>query len=107
MVDIINLILFVIALVLIFRLCSWISKRILLIKKLASLKKECGAIVKFERFPFLPTRCMSEKPDVTVEINDTVYLIKLAHIDQAIITARMMQAIYDSSEQKCEITLDW
>ena len=30
-----------------------------------------------------------------------------AHIDQAIITARMMQAIYDSSEQKREITLDW
>ncbi len=30
-----------------------------------------------------------------------------AHIDQAIITARMMQAIYDSSEQKREITLEW
>ncbi len=30
-----------------------------------------------------------------------------SHIDQAIITARMMQAIYDSSEQKQEIKLEW
>ena len=30
-----------------------------------------------------------------------------AHIDQVIITARMMQAIYDSSEQKREIALEW
>ena len=77
MVDIINLILFIILLVVIFRLTAWVSKRILLIRKLTSLKKECNATVRFTRFPFLPTSLMSEKPDVTVEINDTVYLIKL------------------------------
>lgn len=77
MVDIINLLLFIILLVLVFRLISWFSKRIMLITKLKSLKKECGATVKFERFPFLPNSLMSKKHDVTVEINDTVYLIKL------------------------------
>lgn len=30
-----------------------------------------------------------------------------SHIDQVIITARMMQAIYDSSEERREIVLDW
>lgn len=30
-----------------------------------------------------------------------------SHIDNVIITARMMQALYDSSEQDKEITLDW
>lgn len=33
---------------------------------------------------------------------------KLAsHIDQAVITARMMQAIYDSSDSRSEVKLDW
>ena len=76
MVDIINLILFVVLLVYTCRLVMWISKRVLLISKLKSLKKECGATVKFLRLPFLPTSLMSEAPDATVEINDTVYLIK-------------------------------
>jgi predicted dehydrogenase len=30
-----------------------------------------------------------------------------SHIDNVVITARMMQAVYDSSEQNKEITLEW
>ncbi len=30
-----------------------------------------------------------------------------SHIDQVIITARMMQAIYDSSDAHAEVRLDW
>ena len=30
-----------------------------------------------------------------------------SHIDQVIITARMMQAIYDSSDAHAEVKLDW
>ena len=30
-----------------------------------------------------------------------------SHIDRVIITARMMQAIYDSSDAHAEVRLDW
>ena len=30
-----------------------------------------------------------------------------SHIDQVVITARMMQAIYDSSDAREEIKLEW
>lgn len=77
MVDIINLVLIITLAILVFRFAVWFSKRVGLIIKLCSLKKECGARIRFVRFPFLPTSLMSEKPDVEVEIGDTVYLIKL------------------------------
>lgn len=77
MVDIINLILFIVLLTLVCRLSIWISKRISMIIKINSLKEDCNANIKFARFPFLPTSLMSKKPDIIVEIGDTVYLIKL------------------------------
>lgn len=77
MVDIINFILFVILAILAARLTVWIVKRVVLIRKLLSLKKECGASVRFLRFPLLPTAFISKNPDVSVEIGDTVYLIRL------------------------------
>ena len=77
MVQIINLILFIIISIALIRLVLWISKRAQLIIKLNSLKSECKATVRFSRFPFLPTSMMSKNPDVTVEIGNTVYLIRL------------------------------
>ena len=77
MTDIINLLLTVIALLYTLRLLTWLWRRIGLCLKLARLKKMCGAKITYQRFPFLLTALMSEKADITVEILDTVYLIRL------------------------------
>ena len=77
MTDIINLILVVIAASLIYRFVSWAWRRAALCIKLAELKKMCGAKISYQRFPFLPTFIASKKADITVEILDTVYLIRL------------------------------
>ena len=77
MIDIINLILFIALVILAARLFYWLSKRIRLIIRLRSLKRDCGATIRFTRFPLLPTLFISDKPDVIVEIGNTVYLIRL------------------------------
>ncbi len=77
MVDVINLILLIVALVLIVRFILWSRKRIVMIIRLKSLQRELGAEVKFLRFPLLPTRTNSQKPDLYVKILSTVYLIRL------------------------------
>ena len=77
MTDIINLILAVAVLLFGIRLTVWISRRVGLCIKLSQLKKLHGAKITYQRFPFLPTRFTSKKADITVEILDTVYLIRL------------------------------
>ena len=77
MVDIINIALLIIGIILVLRLSKWIRKRLRLIARLQTLEKEYGGEVKFLRFPLLPTRVGSPKPDVYVRILDTVYLIRL------------------------------
>lgn len=77
MVDIINIALLIIGIILVLRLSKWIRKRLRLIARLQTLEKEYGGNVKFLRFPLLPTRVGSPKPDVYVRILDTVYLIRL------------------------------
>ena len=77
MVDIINIALLIIGIILILRLSKWIRKRLRLVARLQTLEREYGGEVKFLRFPLLPTRVGSPKPDVYVRILDTVYLIRL------------------------------
>ena len=77
MVDVINLLLLIIALILIVRFVLWSRKRVAMIVRLRSLKKDLGAEVKFLRFPLLPTKTNSKNPDVYVKILNTVYLIRL------------------------------
>ena len=77
MIDIINLILFIVLVIAALRITYWLSKRLKLITRLYSLKRVCGASVKFTRFPLLPTICISSQPDAIVEIGNTVYLIRL------------------------------
>ena len=77
MVDIINIALLIIGIILVLRLSKWIRKRLRLIARLQTLEKEYGGDVKFLRFPLLPTRLGSPKPDVYIRILDTVYLIRL------------------------------
>lgn len=77
MIDIINFVLLIVLLTVASRLVYWTYKRIQLLIRLYKLKKECGATVKFVRFPLLPTAFISEKPDLIVELGNTVYLIRL------------------------------
>lgn len=77
MIDIINTLLLIIGIIIILRLSLWCSKRVLMIRKLAKLVKEHSAEIKFLRFPFLPNFFIKEKPDISVKIRDTVYLIRL------------------------------
>lgn len=77
MTDIINLILIITALLLGVRFVVWILRRVGLLIKLSELKKLHGAKITYHRLPFLPTRLASKNPDITVEILDTVYLIRL------------------------------
>ncbi len=77
MTDIINLILVVIGVGIAYRLVSWVWRRVSLCVRLAGLKKACGAKITYQRFPLLPTFMASERADITVEILDTVYLIRL------------------------------
>ena len=77
MVDIINIALLIIGIILVLRLSKWIRKRLRLIARLQTLEREYGGDVKFLRFPLLPTRVGSPKPDVYIRMLDTVYLIRL------------------------------
>ena len=77
MTDIINLILVIVALIFLLRFNMWFWRRVRLIVKLGELKKMCDARITYVRFPFLPNKLQSEKPDIIVEILDTVYLIRL------------------------------
>lgn len=77
MVDIINIALLIIGLLLLLRLSKWIRKRLRLIARLRALVREYDGQLKFLRFPLLPPRTSSSKPDVYVRILDTVYLIRL------------------------------
>ena len=77
MIDIINIILIALAALILIRFCVWMYKRITLIFKLTRLVKQHSGELKFLRFPFLPNSISSEKPDVSVKILDTVYLIRL------------------------------
>ncbi len=77
MVDIINVILLIIGLILFIRLSVWTYKRSAMIVKLYRLVKEYSGEIKFLRFPYLPNLFTSEKPDISVKILDTVYLIRL------------------------------
>ena len=45
--------------------------------KLKQLVKEHSGELKFLSFPFLPMSISSEKPDISVRIRDTIYLIRL------------------------------
>ena len=77
MVDIINFLLLILAIVLITRLTLWLRKRIILVLKLNRLVSRHNGELKFLRSPFLPTSMNSEKADVYVKILNTVYLIRL------------------------------
>lgn len=77
MYQIINLILTLAILYSLFKLGMRIYKRIFLLYKLRSLKKSCNARITLQNCPFRPMWLKTRRPDIRVEILDTVYLISL------------------------------
>lgn len=53
-----------------------ISKRIKAVRKILKLKGECGAKIRFYRFPLSSFFKLSKKPDLSVELKDKIYLIR-------------------------------
>lgn len=77
MTGIFRFILILIAAVILWRGTRYISKRIGLLRCISRLKKECNAKITLHKSPFRPMWRASKDPDITVEILDTVYLIRL------------------------------
>ena len=77
MADIIKLLLIVAVICLSLRAIVFIAKRVLMLVKIHSLKKLCNAKISLHRFPFSPFLSRGKKPDITIEILDTVYCIRL------------------------------
>lgn len=77
MAKIIRLFIIVLCVYIIFRAVMFIAKRTMMLIRIYSLKKECNAKISLHRCPFIPFLPKGEKPDITVEILDTVYAIRL------------------------------
>ncbi len=75
--DIIQLLIIIFIIVLIFKLGVWFSKRTLLLIKIYGLRKQCDAKISLQKFPYRPMWMTTGKPDIKVEILDTVYLIRI------------------------------
>jgi len=69
-------ILFIIISFILYKLIKNVTSRIRLVAKLASLKKLCGAKVTYLKFPLISLIRWQAKPEIMVEIRDTVYLIR-------------------------------
>ena len=76
MQDFFKLLLTIFAIYLIYTALFYITKRIRAVSKLCELKKMCHAKINFVRSPFSSLFILSKKPDIIIEIDDDVYLIR-------------------------------
>jgi len=72
----IETILFIIAAAVIFNAVFVISKRINGVRAILKLKGECGAKIRFYRFPISSFVRLTKKPDLSVELGDRLYLLR-------------------------------
>lgn len=77
MADIIRYLLIALVIIALYKIAFFTVKRCGMLRKIYSLRRECNAKITLHRFPFLPHFVRSKKPDITVEIFDTVYHIRL------------------------------
>ena len=77
MTDIIELLILIFILVIIWRIGSFLTKRTLMLFRIYGLKKACNAKISLQSFPYRPMWMAGKKPDIRVEILDTVYLIRI------------------------------
>ncbi len=75
--EIVLFIFVVIAAVTAYRILRSGVKRIFLIKKLGELKKTEGVKVSYNKFPFLSLLKLSARPEIMVETEGTVFLVRL------------------------------
>ena len=75
--DIIRFVLICIGLWLGYSFVSWFVKRSILLRRIFSLKKSRNAKITLHKFPYRPMWRATSEPDITVEILDTVYMIRL------------------------------
>lgn len=68
--------LFLIAAFLLYKMIKNTVSRIRLAAGLKSLKKSCNATVKYHAFPLISFFKWQSRPEISVEIRDTVYLIR-------------------------------
>ncbi len=77
MTAIIDAILTIIAIYLGIKLTFFITKRTIMLLRIFALKRECGAKISLHSFPYRPMWLTPKRADITVEILDTVYHIRL------------------------------
>lgn len=77
MAEILKLLIIISLFYLLARALVFLFKRCVALARIYSLKKECNAKICLHRFPFSPFQSKGENPDITVEIFDTVYAIRL------------------------------
>ncbi len=75
--EILFYIIIIAAAILLFGFLRAVSKRIFLISKLTSLKRDADAKIKYRILPFFSLIKLSAKPEITVELGERVYLIRL------------------------------
>ncbi len=59
------------------RLIIFVIRRTMMLVQIYSLKKQCGAKISLHSFPYRPMWMTGKRADITVEILDTVYHIRL------------------------------
>ncbi len=75
--GIVDLLLFILGLYLVTRLTVFFFKRTVMLLRIFSLSKMCGAKISLHSFPYRPMFMTTKNHDIRVEILDTVYLIRL------------------------------
>ncbi len=74
---ILEVLIFIIALVILYKLTAYFTRRIRGILRIKSLRKGCGLTVKFLRSPILSFFRVGASPDIAVEIGDDIYLLRI------------------------------
>ena len=77
MTRIIDAALIIVAIYLSLKLLIFVFKRTVMLARIFSLKRECGAKISLHSFPYRPMWLTPKGADITVEILDTVYHIRL------------------------------
>ena len=77
MVEIVSFAVTVAILLTVLRLSVFVVKRLILMGRLATLKRDCGAEISYRTLPLRPMWMTPRGDDITVRILDTVYHIRL------------------------------
>ncbi len=74
--KLIEALLFIVSLVILYKLISFLTRRMRGIFKILALRRECGLSVRLLRSPLLTLFGTDERADAAVEIGDDVYLLR-------------------------------